>query len=413
MKGFFLLFLTFSSLNAATVAHYKFENSSPNAPLYELTDSSGRSHHGRVLGKELFEITSDIPPYPGLNTTALDLRGRLDYAVIPHHSDFAPTGDWAIEFFFKPSLFHQSHGGATGIAGPGPGREFINTNLAYTILYKQNTNQPTLFGSAWAFHYLPAKGWVVFTISYGADRGEVFLVAGDFRDDKWHHIAVVFAASAEYELRLYQDGFRTQSHNIGNVPFSWGDGPIFVGAWAAQNDTFSIQDRNFDGFLDELRFSNGLLDERTFVVDFSQYLFRPVQPELFSAIELQFTTETNKTYRIEGLDPTTGAYKPIGYALGEGGLKSFFYRRDLLRTSDLRIVPDLTASTNTLPFTIHDAIEIRFLTEPGQLYTVQRCETVNCPGETEDRVFLLGDGAKMSHFERAGAQSRFYRVERY
>ncbi|MGZ8900554.1 MAG: LamG domain-containing protein, partial [Limisphaerales bacterium] len=251
-------------VGAATVAHYKFERTTPNSPVYDLTDSSGNGHHGRVLGQELFELTTDVPAYPGVSGEALDLRGRLDYAVIPHHADFAPSGDWTIEFFVKASLFHQEHGGATNIAN-GAFMPIVNTNLAYTIMAKENTNEVTKFGSAWAFHYLPATGWVVFTISFGTDRGKVMLASTDLRDGEWHHIAVVFAPSREYEIRLFQDGFLTQSSNIGNVPFSWGDGPIWVGAWARQ-ESFTVKDRNFDGYLDEIRFSNAALNTESFVV---------------------------------------------------------------------------------------------------------------------------------------------------
>src|SRR5688572_16736406 len=131
MKGLLALFLTALSLNAGTVAHYKFDNGSTNAPLYVMTDSSGNGHHGRVLGQELFELTSDVPPYPGVTGAALDLRGRLDYAVIPHHRDFAPTGDWTIEFFIKVPHEHQEFGGDTNIAGHF---RFLNTNVSYTIM---------------------------------------------------------------------------------------------------------------------------------------------------------------------------------------------------------------------------------------------------------------------------------------
>src|ERR1044071_1439149 len=139
MKGLLFLLLTVVSLSAATVAHYKFDNGSLDAPIYEMTDSSGNGHHGRVLGKEIFELTSDVPPYPGVSGAALDLRGRLDYAVIPHHRDFAPTRDWTIEFFIKVPPFHQEWGGVTNIA-LGSFYPSVNTNVAYTVLYKQNTN---------------------------------------------------------------------------------------------------------------------------------------------------------------------------------------------------------------------------------------------------------------------------------
>lgn len=403
----FLLSTVISSF-AATVAHYKFEAVLPNSPIYELTDSSGRGHHGRVIGQELFELTSDVPSYPGVTGAALDARGRLDYAVIPHHPDFAPTGDWTIEFFIKPALFHQDHGGATNIAGPF--RPHINTNLSYTILAKRNSQ--AMFGSAWAFHYQPANGNITFTISRGPDQSETIWIAKDFRDDKWHHIAVVFAASQENEIRLFVDGFSSQSSNIGSIPFAWGDEPIYVGAWARQDQSFSVQDRNFDGLLDEIRFSNAALDARSFVIDFTPYLFPPIPAEAHPAIEIQFQAEAGKIYRIEQVDSATASWKTLGYALGEGGSKSFFHRRDFFRPPSFRVLPDLPEPALPLTFSTFDAIEIRFPTDPGQLYTIQRCETLNCGGF--DQVFVLGDGAKMSHFERTSSNpARFYKIERY
>ena len=118
MKLLWLMVLMAAGMvsQAGTVAHYKFERTAPNAPLYEMTDSSGNGHHGAVVGQELFELSPDVPPYAGVTGEALDLRGRLDYAVIPHHADFAPTGDWTIEFFIKVDLFHQDHGGVRVIA---------------------------------------------------------------------------------------------------------------------------------------------------------------------------------------------------------------------------------------------------------------------------------------------------------
>jgi hypothetical protein len=412
MKRFLLaVFLGVVPVRAGTVAHYRFERTTLNAPLYELTDASGNGHHGRVLGQELFELSTNVPPYPGVSGEALDLRGRLDYGVIPHHSDFAPGGDWTIEFFIKVGFAHQEEGGVTNIA-PGSFYSSVNTNLAYTVLAKQNTNEPTRFGSAWAFHYVPTIGSLVFTISFGADRGDMKIVSGDLRDGEWHHIAVVFAASEEYELRVFQDGFQWQSHNLGNVPFSWGDGPIWVGAWARQDATHSVDDRNFDGMLDEIRFSDAALDANSFVVDFGPFLYPPIQSEAFQAIELQFQAEAGVNYRVEQIDAETGLWVPIGYAHGEGGLKSFFHRRDYFAPPIYRVVRDTASATEPISFTMFEAIELRFPTDRGQLYLIKRCETLNCLDAEE--IYLLGDGAKMSYFERAlPSQSRFYKIDRY
>jgi hypothetical protein len=410
MKGLLLclvILLNSLPLRAATVAYYKFEGT-PNGPLYELTDSSGRGHHGRVLGQEPFELTTDVPAFPGITTTALDLRGRLDYAIIPHHADFAPTGEWTIEFFIKPVLFHQDHGGVTNIAGPVA--PYLNTNEAYTVLYKQNTNEVTKYGSAWAFHYLPAKGWLVFTISYGQDQGETMTYFKDLRDDKWHHVAVAFGTSTENELRVFLDGFKFGSVNQhgGNIPISWGAGPIYVGAFS-RGEISGVDDRNFDGMIDELRFSDTALDFSSFVVDFTPYLYQPIPVEIYPAVEIEFQADGGTIYRIEQQN-SVGYWQLLGYLLGEGATKSFFHRRDQTSPQAYRVLRDDSSSAE-VAFTQHDAVEIRFPTSPNQLYTIQHRETM--PVDTVDQVFVLGDGAKYSHFQRAVTTTRFYQVERY
>jgi hypothetical protein len=226
------------------------------------------------------------------------------------------------------------------------------------------------------------------------------------RDAKWHHLAIV---SKEGDLRVSLDGMHFMSSNIGRQ-VAWGEGPIVVGAWARQDAQFMVDDRNFDGMLDEIRFSDAALDAGTFVVDFGPLLFPPIPLEAYRAVELEFQAEAGKIYRIEALDPATGAYSVVGYAEGVGGLKSFYYRSGL-RSMEFRIVPDVENPGSSVAFATHDAIELRFPTDPGQLYFIAGCREVRC--QDERQVFLLGDGAKMSYFERIEDGATFYRVERY
>jgi hypothetical protein len=257
--GFLFFIAAAASVHAGTIAHYKFETTETNRPLARLVDSSGNGHHGIVLGREPFDVTADVPPFPAATRTALDARGRLDYGIIPHHPDFAPQGDWTIEFFVKPSLLHHSSGGETNI-GSYPA---INTNLSYTILAKPNPNEPTLFGVAWAFHYQPAKGWIV-------DRTAV-----------------------ENEVGIFLDGYKTTSINQhgGNLPIPFGDGPIYVGAFSEQTVEFSRRDRNFDGLIDEIRFSDTALDTETFLVDLTP---KPIDVEIYPAVEIRFHSDNQQ-----------------------------------------------------------------------------------------------------------------------
>jgi hypothetical protein len=75
------------------------------------------------------------------------------------------------------------------------------------------------------------------------------------------------------------------------------------------------------------------------------------------------------------------------------------------------VVLDSPVESGEIAFRSHEAIEIRFPTKDGQLYTITGCEQLDCP--SAEQVFVLGDGAQMSHFTRASSGGRFYRVERY
>ena len=68
-------------------------------------------------------------------------------------------------------------------------------------------------------------------------------------------------------------------------------------------------------------------------------------------------------------------------------------------------------SSSEITFTQHEAVEIRFPTSPNQLYTIQHDDEM--PIDFVDQIFVLGDGAKYSHFQRALTATRFYKVERY
>ena len=129
------------------------------------------------------------------------------------------------------------------------------------------------------------------------------------------------------------------------------------------------------------------------------------------AFELQFEAEAGKIYRIDNGNSESGGWT-LGYVVGEGELKSFFHRRDFFSPPNYRVVPVGEAAAAPVSFAKFEAIELRFQSEPNQLFLIKRCETLNCLNAEE--VYLLGDGAKMSYFERAVPnQSRYYTIERY
>ena len=402
--------LSIPAVEAGTVALYQFETSEPDRPMQRLIDTSGKGHHGRVIGREPFEVTTDGPPFANVTRTALDARGQGDYAIIPHDSDFAPTGDWTIEFFIKPAVFHHEYGGARNIAG---NYAHLNSNLSYTIIAKPVSTQPTLCGAAWAFHYQPANGYVVATISYGNDRGETLLAGKDMRDGEWHHIAMVYKTSIENEVSLFVDGHLTTSINQhgGNHPIPFGEGPVHVGAFSGQNNQSTEVDRNFDGFLDEIRFSDAALGPTEFLADLAP---RDVQPEIHKAIELNFQTGDNELYRIEW-SQDGNAWEELGHVLGDGKEKSFHDRSEGAGRT-YRVVPAAQQpndpNPNPLPFFLHKAAEIRFPTDDDQLYRI--VWTSDFYSDAGGEAFVLGDGGKVSYFDRISqADRRFYTVHRY
>ena len=65
-----------------------------------------------------------------------------------------------------------------------------------------------------------------------------------------------------------------------------------------------------------------------------------------------------------------------------------------------------------LPSEKFEAIEVRFPTEDGVLYQITLSATIG--HSLEELVFLLGDGAKQSYFERiVNGETRFFEVYKY
>jgi hypothetical protein len=401
-----LILLCIFSVKGATVAHYKFETPETDRSMLHLMDSSGNGHHGLVLGREPFEVSTNVPAKALNSTTALDARGRRDYAIIPHHLDFAPSGDWTIEFFVKAPFKHHDEGGETNIAGI---YSFLNTNLSYTILAKPNTNDQTRFGAAWAFHYQPANGFVIATVSYGTDDGATLFV-GEINDGEWHHVALVYRTSIENELRIYFDGATRGGINQhgGNKPILFGTGPIYIGAFSPQDETFSRRDRNFDGLIDELRFSDVALDEGGFAGDLG---WRPLQTEIHAAVEINFRTQAGTVYDVQRR-AGGGDWVVEGSVLGTGATNAFFIREKAPGGEYRVVIHAEEGATAVLPSEKFEAIEVRFPTEDGLLYQITLSATIG--HSLEELVFLLGDGAKQSYFERiVNGETRFFEVYKY
>jgi hypothetical protein len=177
-----------------------------------------------------------------------------------------------------------------------------------------------------------------------------------------------------------------------------------------ETSVFSERDRNFDGFIDEIRFSDAALDGESFVGNFK---FGPVEVEIYSAVEIRFPTENGALYRVEArAENEPSVWEEAGSVLGSGDPKSFFIRAEdterLFRVS----LDAPTPAPLPLSVEVFNAAEVRFPTDNGQLYQLDWTERLD--GNWNELTFILGDGAKKSYFERlTGGQSRFYQVIRY
>jgi hypothetical protein len=110
-------------------------------------------------------------------------------------------------------------------------------------------------------------------------------------------------------------------------------------------------------------------------------------------------------YRVEITSPTR---KVLGYVLGEGVNASFFHRGNIAAsTVEVKEIHSGTA----LVFEAFKAVEVRFPTEPGLLYRIFSSEALGSLEGDED--FVVGDGGKLSYFDRVRGEERFYHVERY
>ena len=272
--GIFALVFVCSSVTAQTIAYYHFDGvAGSNATT--LIDSGPSNLTGTVQGPAVFA--------PGVLGNCLDLSGDSNYGQIPNSANLILTNDWTIEFFFKANLpFH-----IYGFPGTMVNKLFTpnvgNFLSSYVCLFA-DTGQ--------------VVGQISFSESYGIDLVSPSQV--NFADGNWHHYALTCkVGQTNTAFSLFVDYSLVDSATNSFPPIVWANYPVYVGAGNFPNgqDNGPFR-RNFDGQIDELRFSRTALQPSQFIA--APYTNATASITAISgAVKLSGPTQTNHIYQLQ------------------------------------------------------------------------------------------------------------------
>jgi len=263
---------------AATVAHYRFEEGPAGSQVLVITDSGPNGINGNVEGSSPLHFTSKVAPYPAAGQGALGVVGDSNFGRIPHHPAFESLGSFTIEFFVRASKRHENYGG-------------VGPHLRHTMLGKKMSTEEGA-ENTFSFAYEPLSGKVVLTT-----QGDPWRMGSDvdLRDGRWHHVAwMVSRTESWYSSGFYVDG-ECDSFGSSSSPmnFDWGTGPWCIGADNFANDA---QRGNFDGEIDEIRVSDVPLGPADFVADLSR---KPFVATITAKVEIAWPSSRHRLYQVE------------------------------------------------------------------------------------------------------------------
>lgn len=203
------------------VAHWNFDGSSPSVAL----DVSGNAFDGAIYGAERV---------PGLRGGALlfdgpEVDGTADRVIVPDAPGLNVSGAITIEAIIK-SLGAQPSGFIPLVAKNVPGASGTGYEL-----------------------------WI--TGDQASNRAFTYMVTPDFSVDEWHH--VVFQHDGTV-ARFYVDGELVDERPPGIVKQATGS-PHFVEIGGSENESPAPGRGTFNGIIDEIRISRGLLDPSEFL----------------------------------------------------------------------------------------------------------------------------------------------------
>ena len=239
---------------AQTVAYYRFNDGPNGATVDTVFDSGPNGLNGTSLGTKPLKYTSNVAPFPSTGGFALDASGDYNFVSVPHSDKMIVQGGLTVETFVRPNSPYD--GAGSGYYGD-------------TVVAKQNTLNSGYHLSAWEIEYSQDKGIFSCHIGFAGDSGVDVYGTKDFRDGKWHHVAMVLNRNAPgntQDLTLYVDGIKV-AQTTGNWPdLYYGTQPLFIGAGNYNTgDGTGTYRRNFGGLIDEVRITAAALQSGQFL----------------------------------------------------------------------------------------------------------------------------------------------------
>lgn len=266
--------LVCGTLSAQTIAYYHFDGTSGFGAT-TLIDSGSSNLTGTVQGSAVFA--------PGVLGTSLDLSGDLNYGIIPNSANMTLTNDWTIEFFFKANQPFHVYGYPGTMVNKLFSPNVGNFLSSYVCLFA-DTGQ--------------LIGQISFSESSGVDL--VSPVGLNFADGNWHHYALTCKiGQPNTTFSLFVDYSLADSATNSFPPIVWANYPVYVGAGNFPNGQDNGQfRRNFDGQIDELRFSSMALQPAQFLAAPATNASLTLIP-ISGAVKLTGPTQINHIYQLQ------------------------------------------------------------------------------------------------------------------
>ena len=158
--------------------------------------------------------------------------------VYPDHGIVADRADQTVQFFVKSSA---------AVAGAG--------------LVRVNRDSKDALGApSWAVSFADAEGNLALAVDTDALTGQSHTFAAPVADGAWHHVAITFEkVGADTQATLYCDYIAVGAHTFtGGLMTRFRDTNLMLGAG-------DVADAGFDGWIDELRVTPGILPPEQFL----------------------------------------------------------------------------------------------------------------------------------------------------
>jgi hypothetical protein len=282
------------AVSGQTLAYYHFDGSA-GSPASILTDSGPAHLDGTNQGIATYSS--------GVLSNCLNLSGDLNYGSLPNSPTLTLTNDWTIEFFFKANQPYTTYG-----SDPS------------TMLNKLHTPSTGDYLDSFGVDFY-ANGGVAGRISFAVGNGVTIFSAAslNYGDGLWHHLALTYShQGSNSTLTLYLDYAVSASSSGAFPPIAWGSFPVSVGAgnFPAGQDTSPYR-RNFDGQIDELRFSSVALAPDQFITLPAGRYPQDSISGVGNGTRLSILSRSNHVYQVQyrddvlkGLWTNTGALLP-------------------------------------------------------------------------------------------------------